>query len=501
MNLLRNKLDQEKIILFFILFLGALLSLCTALLRNDLVWPDDHFQALEPASQIVFNRALLSWEWESGYRSWSLPLLYVPVLWVCKIFGVSGGLSPIYAARVFNVFFSVWGLKKFLELLELLKLEFTPKALTLTAFALWPAMLLWSTTCLADHWVMLVWIIITPTLIKYERREDFWSWLKLGLLAGLPIFFKYQPAIFCVALGALFLYKKKSFRKVFYFSLGILIYPLILAVMDLITYDRFASALIEQLSVGERTSRFYGVAPAYDYIFKITENLGITFFMCLGLSLLIPLSLYRKEMRTWMKNRSLILSFFGVPLIVYLMIHCFIPHKETRFILPFIPALFVLLGIGLELSQKWLSTQLKNFESFTKIKRLIANPIVLIPLLSILGANSFWVTQNTPIYLSSVNIARLEAEVYAQQKEASFSPQCLLLLNHHWSWTRGKLILGDGVTLNESTINDYAPSTTPCKYTILPLSYLNDFLVKTSQYEWRIEKTAENQFILLVRKH
>lgn len=202
-----------------------------------------------------------------------------------------------------------------------------------------------------------------------------------------------------------------------------------------------------------------------------------------------------------MKNRSLILSFFGVPLIVYLMIHCFIPHKETRFILPFIPALFVLLGIGLELSQKWLSTQLKNFESFTKIKRLIANPIVLIPLLSILGANSFWVTQNTPIYLSSVNIARLEAEVYAQQKEASFSPQCLLLLNHHWSWTRGKLILGDGVTLNESTINDYAPSTTPCKYTILPLSYLNDFLVKTSQYEWRIEKTAENQFILLVRKH
>ena len=502
MNLLKNSSDREKFILNFIIFLGGLLSLYIALLRNDLIWPDDHFQALEPASKIVFDRAALSWEWTSGYRSWSLPLFYVPILWLCKLFGISGGLVPIYGARVFNVLISIWSLRRFLTLLEILELQRIPKILTLASFALWPSMLLWSNTCFADHWIMMIWIIITPCLMKYTRSENTSNSLKVGLLAGLPIFFKYQPAILCAVLGVLFLLQRKSFKNLFYFSLGVLTYPLILGILDWIAYGRFASALIEQLSVGEKTSRFYGVSPAYDYFFRITEDLGTVFLTALCLSLLIPLLIRRKETLAWFKKHTQFFSLFALPLIVYFLIHCLIPHKETRLILPIFPLLFILLGAGLEISSRWFSSTLHNHHLFTQAKVFIFEPIFQLILLSLVSGYSLWITQKTPVYLSSVNIASLENEVYQLQKKDSFTPQCLLLLNHHWSWTRGQLILGEGVNLIESTVNDYSlQDSAPCRYAILPLTHLNAFLIKTSPYEWHTIKTNENQFVLLKRKN
>ena len=471
------------------------------MLRNDLIWPDDHFQALEPASHLVFHRAFLAWEWQIGYRSWSLPLLYAPILWVCKLFGITGGLIPIYAARCLNVLCAGWSLKRFLTLLELLNLDLFPKVATLFGFALLPAMLLWSPTCFADHWIMMTWMIVMPSLLKLYPQKDTISWFKLGLLAGLPLFFKYQAGLFSLALGIFFLSQKRTLKQLIAYSFGVMIYPLGLATLDAFTYHEFASSLLKQIQSGEQTSRFYGVAPFYDYFNQLIYNLGVTPFLFLGLSLIIPILFLRIELLNWLKKNKILLSILSLPLIFYFLIHSAIPHKETRFILPFFPLLFLCFGVGLQFSIQWIKKKY-NFkhEFFSPIKYLHQPPLQLL-FFFLSALFLFWITLKTPVYLTSVNIASLEARVYERQAEHLFPPQCLLLLNHNWSWTRGKLILGDGVQVIETSTEEYSPSEAPsCRYVILPRNKLRIFIEKTKQEDWEISEETPYGYLLLERK-
>ena len=49
--------------------------------------PDEYFQALEPAHNLVFGYGHLTWEWRTRppIRSVFFPILFVPVYWVLKV--------------------------------------------------------------------------------------------------------------------------------------------------------------------------------------------------------------------------------------------------------------------------------------------------------------------------------------------------------------------------------------------------------------------------------
>ncbi|KAF8891237.1 glycosyltransferase family 22 protein [Infundibulicybe gibba] len=70
-----------------IVFVRILIALCT----RTIFQPDEYFQALEPAYNLVFGHGQLTWEWLAPrpIRSIFYPLLNVPVYWILKTSRVS----------------------------------------------------------------------------------------------------------------------------------------------------------------------------------------------------------------------------------------------------------------------------------------------------------------------------------------------------------------------------------------------------------------------------
>src|SRR5262245_19927879 len=98
-----ERLDRITRVVLYLLVAGIALRAATAIVHLDMVWADEHYQTLEPASTLVFDFGWKSWEWKEGARSWFVPALYVPVLWLCKAVGIEGGPVAIILCRLLMV--------------------------------------------------------------------------------------------------------------------------------------------------------------------------------------------------------------------------------------------------------------------------------------------------------------------------------------------------------------------------------------------------------------
>jgi len=58
-----------------------------ALLTCSIFQPDEFFQSLEVAHNVVFGYGKLTWEWqpEVAIRSIVYPMLYAPVYWILRV--------------------------------------------------------------------------------------------------------------------------------------------------------------------------------------------------------------------------------------------------------------------------------------------------------------------------------------------------------------------------------------------------------------------------------
>ena len=64
---------------------GLLARLSAAFYSNQInVFPDEIFQYLEQAHRLVFGYGYVPWEYRFGIRSWILPALISPILYLCK---------------------------------------------------------------------------------------------------------------------------------------------------------------------------------------------------------------------------------------------------------------------------------------------------------------------------------------------------------------------------------------------------------------------------------
>ena len=70
--------------------LAVTVRILVALLTRTSFQPDEYFQALEPAHDLVFGYGYITWEWltPNPIRSILYPLLNVPVYWILKATGL-----------------------------------------------------------------------------------------------------------------------------------------------------------------------------------------------------------------------------------------------------------------------------------------------------------------------------------------------------------------------------------------------------------------------------
>jgi GPI mannosyltransferase 3 len=67
--------------------LAVFLRLQPILIEPSAVWPDEIFQASEPAHRLVFGSGLVPWEFQLGVRSWLLPGVIAGLMELSRIAG------------------------------------------------------------------------------------------------------------------------------------------------------------------------------------------------------------------------------------------------------------------------------------------------------------------------------------------------------------------------------------------------------------------------------
>ena len=82
-----------------VLLAALAIRITVAVTQPNIIWADEVFQTVEPAHGLAFGTWLPTWEWVVGMRSWLVPAVLAPALWIGGIVdpGRHFGTAPVTA--------------------------------------------------------------------------------------------------------------------------------------------------------------------------------------------------------------------------------------------------------------------------------------------------------------------------------------------------------------------------------------------------------------------
>ncbi len=317
------------------LIVGAALRLWLALHDDGLFYPDEIFQSLEPAHWLAFGYGLLPWEYLDGARSWGLPGLIAGLLELCRAFrlddphayvlvvrlsfcavGVATAWASWRLARAFGASEPRAAVGAALFALVFPAVYFAPRAMSETACAL-PATLGFA-------------LAVAPGAGRRDRLVG-------ASLLGLAVLLRLQAGVFCA--GAALTLAARALRtkrwRPFLECTGTLgLWAFALGLLDRLTWgDWFHTARVylEFNLISNGAARF-GTAPFGYYAQVLWQSCGLA-IVAFGLLALLSV---RRAPGAFLTAAA------------FFLLHCFVEHKESRFILPLLPFVGALAALGLE---------------------------------------------------------------------------------------------------------------------------------------------------------
>jgi hypothetical protein len=438
----------------WIIGLGLALRIYAAVSHLDISHPDEHFQTLEPASHVVYGFGWLSWEWTTGTRSWLIPALYMPLLWVFKLLGFNGGPAPIIGCRVMMALLSTLMLGEFWVLLRESGFKRVASLIALAFFALSPACAAWGAMTLSDCWAMIfLWCAMPRVLRSIEKNgeeksgETTRDGYLTGALLGLSFLARIQMALWPIGILLVLALRRpfpwKFVRSAMLGYVGVMLFQ---GALDWVTWGSpFHSVIANiQKNLMENVASFYGTSPFYDYFQSVPKQLGVVAMLAIGLPVLWALVMRRARFR---EREALI----AVPALLYLLVHSAIAHKELRFMFPMIPALFYLMAWGLS-----------SIETQWKLREDLFGGVCLLLAVASCGA----VYSNDHTYL--FDLSELTQKI--REDGGLKNGGCLILLDHYWIWTRGEMMIGAPIHSIEVSssrpLSSLPPEVQHCAYAI-----------------------------------
>jgi Alg9-like mannosyltransferase family len=426
---------------FIIIVLGTILRMVTAILYPEVHWADEHYQTLEPAFRMVYGFGVQAWEWQMGARNYFVPSLYSPVIFVMKFLGIDGGLIPIISCRLLNVLAGVIMLFQIWRFIELFSVSRLTQLFGLATLSLSGSMVAWGPTTLNDNWAMIfTWIAIPGILIglKRGRQSELW-WIGLGFLFGLSFFAKFQTIVLATAFfGALFFSRN---RLVYWCALGYGISILTYGLLDWVTWGRPFQSIIVNVQVNlSGFAEEHGSMPFWGYLRLLWDHgdRPLLVAVMIGATLVI--------VRNFKKLSGQFAIVLGATLSYFLFCSA-IKHKELRFILPSLPAFYILGVLG-----------------FEKIFQRIRVPVPLAISLLLTASITTWIFEYNPSRFYILDLTRVSNAVFQDSRKSGRSISCVGFIGHHHIWSRGKMIYGRDVELKQ--VDEKAQST-DCNYLIV----------------------------------
>jgi phosphatidylinositol glycan class B len=327
-----------KAALAILVALGVALRVWLCFHDDGIYWPDEIYQSLEPAHRLVFGYGLIPWEFAEGARNWAFPGLVAALL---RVAAFAGGDQPRHYLVAIRLAFSAvgmvtaWGTYRLARacgsqrigaaigalffVLAPPAIYFAPRALSETASA--------AAVVFGFAWVF----------GADDRRRDV---LVGASLLGFSALLRIQNGIFCVGLISILLARRR-WTQAGLSAVVLLVWAVVYGVLDWLTWgDWFHSAVAYlRFNIVEGKAAQWGVSENTYYLRVLWTSMPLIAVFAAPLALLGA-------------GRSP--GLFGVVL-VYLVLHSVVGHKELRFVLPILPVWFALAGAGLS----WLAVRFR----------------------------------------------------------------------------------------------------------------------------------------------
>lgn len=322
-----------------VLLLAAAPRLWAAFADQGLFWPDEFYQSTEQAHRFAFGYGIVPWEFVEGARSWVYPGA-IGLLWKLMAgLGVTSAATLIVAAKLAVASVAVAGVEAAMRIAQRAAGQ-RAAVMAGVLVAMFPALVLFGSKCMTE--TVSAPLILFSILLTFTSASDGPTGsaaprvpvraLGAGAVACLAIFFRYQNGAFAISLFVLLL-SQRRWKDALYFAVaGCVVGALLGGVLDALTWGRpFNSFLKYAQFHAENRSAPWGSSPAIYYLRYTATSAGP--FMVVAL-LGFVLSLQRHYR-------------YALVVLVYVLLHSIVPHKEYRYVTPIVPLFLTLSAIGL----------------------------------------------------------------------------------------------------------------------------------------------------------
>ncbi len=333
-TVVRANWNRPACILPVLMLLGLSLRVFGAAFAPNMFYPDEIFQTLEPAHRLAFGFGVVTWEWRTGIRSWALPEVLSFVMRATSRF-TKGSFGYLFATEVLLSIISltcIWFAYKWAE-----KVCGRAAALISASTAtIWYSLVYFgpkaSYETVSTHFLLPGLYLSTFAGVKYPRLRLIAAGLCYGIAGCLRV--QLIPAI---VVGLYWGYRYAARKRCQYIVIGLCIPAAAFGLIDLATWHGLFVSFSRYFFVNviEGRSKLYGVEPWYWYLLQIVPLFG---------PLLVPVLVGARK--------SLPLTSL---IVVVIVSHSFLAHKELRFIYTIVPLCIALTGIGCVEIARWFS--------------------------------------------------------------------------------------------------------------------------------------------------
>jgi hypothetical protein len=302
-----------------------------ALTDDGIYWPDEVFQSLEPAHRLVFGYGLQAWEFIEGARNWALPALVAALLKLATWVGLDEPRGYLGLTRsVFGLLgaATAWGSYRLARAHRASELAAASGA---SLFALSAVPLYFAPRAMSENASALP--VVLGLALALRPGASRRALVAGASLLGLAVLLRLQNGVFCVGLVAV-LAARREWRAV-RDALAVLAgWAFLFGLLDWLTWGRwFHSALVYlDFNLLQGRAAAWGTAPFSYYGRVLLRAMGTVTLVTVGLSLLAA--------RRAPGLLGITAAFF--------LLHALQPHKELRFLVPMLPLLAALAGVGLD---------------------------------------------------------------------------------------------------------------------------------------------------------
>ena len=311
-----------------LLVLAAVIRVTTSIWDQGLVWPDEVFQTLEQAHRFAFGKGIIPWEFRDGARSWLYPGI-IGLFWkAAGALGVTSALTLVRLAKLGMAALAVLGVWAGMRLA---RLKGGPRAELLAALfgALCPVLVVFGSRCTTESASGPL-VVASALLIEGVSRRR--NALLAGASMAIAALFRYQNGIlaagfFLVLLG------RRRWRDAFTYLGGGLFVAALGGLLDWKTWGApFRPLLVYVKFNTTGGADRWGTSPFSFFSDHLATSVGLS-YVILALGFFVAAASVSR----------------GIALVVllYVVAHSAVPHKELRFIIPVIPLAVSLAAVGL----------------------------------------------------------------------------------------------------------------------------------------------------------